>query len=207
MQASVGKSHTLCGQPLAVVIADSRPCAQLLAGVVLLTVVFVVAADGTVAGQLPVFLVAAHGLFRPVGILDDEVQPHLGIAELHNLVRLVILAHGVVASVAQDHADGVVGSQHRGHVERVVEHRTPVIRRCGSQHLVAHLPAVDEQFVKPQTGDVQGGTLDAGFRLELRAEIACAQPTVCHLLVPGKGCIPAYPTAGPVGLSQQAHAP
>ena len=185
MQASVGKS-------------------QLLAGVVLLTVVFVVAADGTVAGQLPVLLVAAHGLFRPVGILDDEVQPHLGIAELHNLVRLVVLAHGVVASVAQDHADG---GQHRGHVERVVEHRTPVIRRCGSQHLVAHLPAVDEQFVKPQTGDVQGGTLDAGFRLELRAEIACAQPTVCHLLVPGKGCIPAYPTAGPVGLSQQAHAP
>ena len=207
VQATIRKRHPLGSQPFAVIISHRRPCTKLLSCIILFTVVFVVATDRTVAREFPILLIAADHLTSTVIVFDNQVQAHLRIAKLHDFIRFVVLTHGVETSITQHHADGIVCRQHRSDVKRIVEHSAPIVCRCRSHHLIAHLLSVDKQLIKSQSGDVYRSTLDTALSFKLRTEIAGAQATVGHFLVPCKRCIPTYPAARPMRLAQQSHSP
>ena len=109
-KGTVGNGGAFGLLPLRVIEACFRPVGKLLAGIVGLAVVFVVATDGTVETYRP-FLVGADGLAAAVGKLHNQIQTECRIAEVGNLIGLLVLLHGVVAAVAQHHPNGVLPFQ------------------------------------------------------------------------------------------------
>ena len=91
-------------QPFRIVIAYLAPTRHLPAGVIFLTVVFVVGADRSVGGHLPTLIIGLQTLGAAVRIFHDDIDAALGIAEGMNLIGLMLL-HREITPVAQDDAE------------------------------------------------------------------------------------------------------
>ena len=169
-QGTIGDGRALGIHPFGIVEAHSCPVGKLLAGIVRLTVVFVVAADGTVETDLP-FLVGADGLTTAVGKLHNQIETECGVTEVIDLIGLLVLLHRVVTAVADNHSDGILLCQHICDVEGIIEHRSAIVRRCGREYLLSYPLAVDECLVHAQSADIKRGLSHGLVEVELFAQI------------------------------------
>ena len=94
---------------MAIVEVRPGPISKRLACIVNLSVVFVRRADGSVSGYAPILLVGGDDIAGSVSIFDDEVGTQSGIAEGWYLVKLLLLLHGVVATVGDGDGKAVGG--------------------------------------------------------------------------------------------------
>ena len=72
---------------------------QLSTGIVYLSVVFVVTANGAIGIYFPIGI-AVDDLALAIGIFDNKIQTQFGIAEISDFVRLVILSHSIEWPIA-----------------------------------------------------------------------------------------------------------
>ena len=231
-QLTGGDVGALGLEPLAVVVAHLGPAGHLHAGVVLLAVVFVVRADGTVGRHLPALVVGLQALGGAVVILHDDVDAALGQSEDGYLVGLVLL-HGEVAAVAEDDAEadgsrpsrrsrpsspssptpgpspvgrGVVGES-LGDVVGVVVDGFAVVAGDGGEHVATDALTVDVELVKTQSGHEGGGTLDLCLlQFKLFAQVAGGHSGVETTLLAGLQTLQSYPVALPLRLVEQTGA-
>ena len=171
-QGAIGDSRSFSLLPLGIVEAHLCPTIKLLAGIVGLTIVFVIRADGTIQTNLP-FLVGADGLTTTVCKLHNEVGTQRRIAEVRNLVWFLVLLHGVVTAIAQHHTNGIFLRQQTRHIEGIIEHRPAIVCRSGCEHLFPYPLAVDEGLVHAQATDVKRGLTYFLVEIKLLAQIAC----------------------------------
>ena len=123
-----------------------------------------------------------------------QAHPQLGIAEIADLVRLVVLLHRVEAPGTQSYADGVRAlRQQRRDVVAVVQDRLPVVRGVGRKDVLAHFLSVDAAFIEAKAADVQGGLAHAPVQGELRTQVSGAEAAVLRLHIPGERRLPADP--------------
>ena len=201
-QGSQRDGYTLCRTPATVIIAHFIPTRQFFAGIVDLTVILVVRADSTVGIQLPLIIGRYH-LSLTILIEDDQSGTQFRITEVGNLIRFLLLLHGVVTAITQYHAKGILLAQERGYIIGIVHHGLTIIRRDGCQYLVADALTVDKCLVHTQSTDIQGGTVDLFVGSKLRTEITARQLTVLLFLIPWIGAIQSDPLSTPIGSIQQ----
>ena len=80
-----------------------------LCGIVNLTIVFVRRTDGAVGSHTPVLFVGGDDIACSVSIFDDEVGTQRGVAEGWYLVELLLLLHGIVATIRDGDGKAVSG--------------------------------------------------------------------------------------------------
>ena len=85
--------------PFRIVEANLAPAFHLHAGIVFLTIVFVISTNRPVGCHLPSFVIGLQSLCATVSIFHDDINATLRIPERMNLVGFVLL-HGKVATIA-----------------------------------------------------------------------------------------------------------
>ena len=157
--------HTFGFLPLGVVETRFRPVGKHFRGVIDFTVVFIVRADGTVGIDFP-FLGRGNHFALAVDVFDDEVQAQFGVSEVGYLVGLLLLLHGVVATVAKNKTKtsfpqvSLCLFHLLRHIVGIIENGFAVVGGCWCQHVVAHLLSVDESLVHAQSAHVERGLAD-----------------------------------------------
>ena len=152
-QGSQRDGYTLCRTPATVIIAHFIPTRQFFAGIVDLTVILVVRTDSTIGIQLPL-LVGRYYLSLTILIEDDQGGAQFRITEIGNLIRFLLLLHGIVTAITQYHAKGILLAQERSYVIGIVHHGLTVIRRDGCQHLVTDALTVDISLIHTQSTNI-----------------------------------------------------
>ena len=98
-QSTGGDAYSFGRQPSRIVISGRSPISQLSTGIVYLSVVFVVTANGAIGIYFPIGI-AVDDLALAIGIFDNKIQTQFGIAEISDFVRLVILSHSIESPIA-----------------------------------------------------------------------------------------------------------
>jgi len=93
-------------QPGGGIIPGGKPTGQLFGGIVVFTVPFIVATDGTI-GRHPPGGIAEHPVNLSVSCLQLQLQQQLGKTERSDLPGFVVLPHVEKTAVAQDDTNHV----------------------------------------------------------------------------------------------------
>ena len=105
-QGSQRYLSTLSIQPRLVIEVRHVPTVHLLAGIIYLTIIFVVRTDGAVGSNLP-FLVGRDTLGCTIRKLDEDIDAAFWQSENGCFIGLV-LAHGEHPTIAQHQSDGIL---------------------------------------------------------------------------------------------------
>ena len=175
-QGSKRYLSTLSLQPRFVIEVRHVPTVHLLAGIIYLTIIFVVRTNRAVGGNLP-FFVGRDTLGCTIRELDEDINAAFGQSEDGCFIRLV-LAHGEHSPIAQHKTDGILFLECFGDVVGVIKYCLAIVGRHGDEHLTVIGDSIHMQFMQSDTSHVCNGTLDGLCQFKLLADIACCQPAV-----------------------------
>ena len=204
-QRTVWNGAALGFLPLAVIETSLSPALQRLfpAGIILLAIIFVVAADRTIEAQLP-GVVGSPGFSLSVLILHLHVDAAFRITEERCLVCL-LLSHRKHSAVAKFDGDGILLSQERSDIERIVVDGLAVIGWCRLQSLTAtHTLSVDIKLVYTESGNISHSSLHLTFCSKVLADIACRQSGMHAFLFSRLQVFQSNPGAAPFGFTEQS---
>ena len=204
-QRTVRNGTALGFLPLAIVETSLGPAFQRLfpAGIILLAIILVVAADRTIEAQLPC-IVGSPGFSLSVLILHLHVDAAFRITEKRRLVCL-LLSHRKHSSVAQFDGDGILLSQERSDIERIVVNSLAVIGWCRLQCLAAaHTLSVDVELIDTESGNISHRPLHLTFCRKVLADIACCQSGMHAFLFSRLQVFQANPGTAPFGFTEQS---
>ena len=203
-QRTVRNGTALGFLPLAIVETSLGPTfqRQFPAGIILLAIILVVAADRTVEAQLP-GVVGSPGFSLSVLILHLHVDAAFRITEERSQVCL-LLSHRKHSAVAQFDGDGILLCQERSDIERIVVDGLAVIGWCRLQCLTAaHALSVDIELIDTESGNISHRPLHLAFCRKVLADIACRQSGVHAFLFSRLQVFQSNPGAAPFVLAEQ----
>ena len=204
-QRTVRNGTALGFLPLAIVETSLGPALQRLfpAGIILLAIILVVAADRTIETQLPC-VVGSPGFGLSVLILHLHVDAAFRITEERCLVCL-LQSHRKHSAVAQFDGDGILLGQERSDIKGIVIDGLAIIGWCRLQCLTApHTLTVDIKLVYTESGNISHRPLHLAFCRKVLADIACRQSGVHAFLFSGLQVFQANPGTAPFGFTEQS---
>ena len=204
-QRTVWNGTALGFLPLAVIETSLGPALQSLfpAGIILLAIILVVAADRTIETQLPC-VIGSPGFGLSVLILHLHVDATFRITEERRLVSL-LQSHRKHSAVAKFDGDGILLSQERSDIERIVVDGLAVIGWCRLQSLTAtHTLSVDIKLVYTESGNISHSPLHFAFGSKVLADIACRQSGMHAFLFSRLQVFQTNPGTAPFGFTEQS---
>ena len=204
-QRTVRNGTALGFLPLAIVETSLGPALQRLfpAGIILLAIILVVAADRTIEAQLPC-VVGSPGFGLSVLILHLHVDAAFRITEERCLVCL-LQSHRKHSAVAQFDGDGILLGKERSDIKGIVIDGLAIIGWCRLQCLTApHTLTVDIKLVYTESGNISHRPLHLAFCRKVLADIACRQSGMHAFLFSGLQVFQANPGAAPFGFTEQS---
>ena len=204
-QRTVWNGTALGFLPMAVIETSLGPALQSLfsAGIILLTIILVVAADRTIEAQLP-GVVGSPGFSLSVLILHLHVDAAFRITEERRLVCF-LQSHRKHSAVAKFDGDGILLCQERSDIERIVVDGLAVIGWCRLQNLTApHTLSIDIKLVYTESGNISHSPLHFAFCSKVLTDIACRQSGMHAFLFSRLQVFQSNPGAAPFGFTEQS---
>ena len=204
-QRTVRNGTALGFLPLTVVETSLGPALQSLfpAGIILLAIIFVVAADRTIETQLPC-VIGSPGFSLSVLILHLHVDATFRITEERRLVSL-LQSHRKHSAVAQFDGDGILLGQERSDIESIVVDGLAIISWHWLQSLTAtHTLSVDIKLIYTKSGNISHRPFHLAFGGKVLTDIACCQSGMYAFLFSRLQVFQTNPGTAPFGFTEQS---